>query len=131
MPTEEIVYVCRGSVENGNYVFVSSRPRVLQKLLCASFVVGQQIIPQPIKRLAQRPPPFLVPAGTASGIAPAVTFPARHAVRAAPRGLFFDADLLSWRMQREVLAIIGQASEIIFLNILQGKGEGHVAMRMM
>ena len=131
MPTQEISRIRSGSIENGNYVFVSSQPRVLQKLLCASFIIGNEIIPQPIKRRAQGPPPLLIPAGTASCVAAAIGLPAADAVGATPGSLLLDSNFLRRRMQSEVLAIIGQAGEFIFLNVLESVCKRHVAVRMM
>src|SRR3954454_4414023 len=113
MPTQKISQARNGSVENSINVIVPRRPWVLQKQTCALFVLGNNIIPKPIKRLTQRAAPLLVPAGTPACVTAAIALPTANTVRAAPGSLFLNSNFLRRWVQCEVLAIIRQAGEFV------------------
>src|SRR5579872_3206080 len=130
MQTQEISHARLRPVEHSADILVPCRPGVFQKGTSVQFVIGGKAIPQPIKSFSQRGPPLLVPARSASCVAAAITLPSVHSVRATPGSHFLNSNFFSGRMQREVLAIIRQPREFVFLNILQSKSQGHVAVWM-
>src|SRR5437764_6195052 len=94
MPTQEISHARNRSVENRVNVIVPRRPGILQKQTCAQFVVGDEIIPKPIKCLTQRAAPLLVPAGAAACVTAAIALPSADTVRAAPGSFFLNSNFL-------------------------------------
>src|SRR5205823_6944578 len=87
-------------------------------------------VTQVVERSAQRPTPFLVPAG-ASGVAAAIAAPAFYAMGAAPGGILDDLDFVRGRKLFQKLSIVGQAHMGLRLNGMESIGQGHVPIARM
>src|SRR5690606_35591503 len=125
---EEAVERRGGTIEDDADVGIARGPGVAQEGGGGLLVDRDDGVAQVMKRLAQRSPPCLAPFRVSAGLAPAVGPPAFDAVDAAPRGVLMDADLMSGRMEREELAVVGEADAGGTLDVVESGGEGHVAV---
>src|SRR5574337_266487 len=131
VPVQKLLDTPGRSVENDLDVVVSSRPRILQKPARRLLIARSQHIPEPIHGLPQRGPPGLVPSRMPPGVAAAVASPSLQPVGTAPRGTLHDLYLVGRRILLQVLAVVGEASEIIGLKVVEGIGQRHLPKPMM
>src|SRR5438552_1945913 len=106
MPREEFFKIFRRSIENDENVIVARFPWIMQELPRVRFKRRNNLIAQPIERVAKRGAPVLVPA-RASAVAAAILHPAAHAVRTTPGGSLVNLDLVRGWTTFEILAVIG------------------------
>src|SRR5665647_3245706 len=89
-------------------VRIARDPRITEQLR-ADLIERERSLPaQPVERVAQGPPPLLVPAGLAAAVAAAVAAPALDAMDTAPRRVLRELDLPRRRDLRAVLGVVRQ-----------------------
>src|SRR3954463_8401531 len=103
---EEFIDVLRGPIQDHIDVFIPRRPRISEKLGAPFLELRKDGVAQPIKRLSQRSPPFLVPTRMTAGIAPAVAVPSFNSVRATPCAAFPNLSFVCRRMAFEIFAVV-------------------------
>jgi len=109
------------------HVSLTRLPGVAQQARGARFEPRRELVAQPVERLAQRLPPCLVPSLARHASASAVASPALEPVRATPRGLFGDLDLVDRRVGRQEARVVGQTRHAAPLHVVEGEGECHLA----
>ncbi len=119
------------AVEKHVDIGVPRRPGVGEERPGFPLPAGGQLVAQPVESLAERCPPGLRPARAAAGVAAAVLAPAAHPVGAAPGGVLDDLHLMVRRMGLQVLPVVGQPGEAVLLDVVEGVGEGHLAVAVM
>ena len=70
---------------------------------------------------------MLAPGAAATGVAAAIVLPAFHPMHATPRALLDDFHFMRWRVLGKVFAVVGDACQLVALNVVERIGEGHVA----
>src|SRR5262245_45487130 len=73
---------------------------------------------------------MLLPVPVSAAVASAIRHPSPNTMRATPRTLLVDLHFMLWRMLLEVLAIISQFRDIVFLDLLQRVSQRHFTMAM-
>src|SRR5260221_1572875 len=69
-----------------------------------------------------------MPPWSGAGVAAAVALPAADAVAAAPRRSLDDLDFVPCRVRGEERRVVGDAGELPLVDVVDGVGEGHVAV---
>ena len=128
---EKFVGIVRQAIENDVDVFIARPPWILENLAAFLLKTWRHLIAQPIQSLAQRHAPFLIPIAMASRVASTIAVPAFDAMRTAPCTAFPDFGFTRRAMALQVLAIVGDHSGIVALDLMKRIGERHVALLVM
>src|SRR5262249_12265597 len=119
---KETFDILGGTIQNNGNIFIASIPRIEKQLSRLLLIQGIAPISQPVESLAQGFPPVLIPyTVSASRIASAMAVPASHAVSATPGAVLNDLGFISGREFLQILTIVRQFREILFLDIFQRK----------
>src|SRR5690606_1790006 len=101
---------------------VSHCPDIRKVASCLHLIQRHDAVPQPVESIAKRAPPGLVPARFSSGMTTTIASPPLDPVSTAPGGVFKDFGDVSRRILFEILAISGQAGELVLLNVVKRIG---------
>ena len=88
------------------------------------FIMRQHRVPEPVQRLTQRRAPLLVPPAVIANFTSAIRSPALYSVRAAPRGVLQDLDLVGRREFFQIFAVDGHPREIVGSDMMRGNRPG-------
>src|SRR3989338_320980 len=94
-------------------------------------IMRQHSVPEPVQRLTQRRAPLLVPPSVAANFTSTIRSPALHSVRAAPRGVLHDLDLVGRRVFFQIFAVDGHPREIVGSDMMQAIGQAHFTETVM
>src|SRR5215207_9056383 len=108
MLREKRLFSFRRSIQQDFDVGVARCPRISHILSCDSLKQGIHLVAQPIERGTQRRTPLLRPSRLSTSTTTTIRPPALNAMRTTPRGVLGNFDFPSWRVEREILAIVCQ-----------------------
>src|SRR5262249_39794964 len=114
------------AIEHDMDIFVTGLPGIVEERRGTILESRRNRVTQPIERLAQRRPPFLIPFRMPAGIASAMTVPPFDALRTAPGAAFPNFGLHHRRMLRKVLAVVGEPGKIVVPDVMESIGERHL-----
>ena len=92
------------AIQNDADVSVARGPRVAEEVPALGLVAGGQFIPQPVKRIAERLAPFLVPIADGRRSCSRNPAPTAHAVRTTPGAGLVDLRFGGGRMFFQIFA---------------------------
>ena len=124
---QEAFDVVRRAIEDDSNIVITGGPGVVQHPTAALLIDWREGVAEPIQSLAQRRAPGLLPVARPTRTTSTVAAPALDSVGATPGRVWDDLHLVRGGMLLQVRPIVGEACQVVRLNIIQRIGQGHLA----